>query len=475
MRLHFIDEAPLEFGRGTHVCPKAGITQFGVYDTRDNVRRERIFVGAVGTSDTLSRLKNWLDRCSNPIPPPVESRQPNLYPGFCGFNVGSGFEAQFILEDEITRPLFNSDIKRILKIRKWNERVNEAVEMYYQEVKFLVQNRTVDVIVCVIPTDLYKKIARKEKVPVAEPATEEEPDDLIETNFRRALKARAMHLGKPLQLMREFSLESNPKTQQDDATKAWNFCTALYYKASPATVPWKLITNINRPSVCYVGIGFYRSRDKRVLNTSLAQIFDELGNGVILRGTPVDLNKDDRQPHLNSEQSYELLRKALEEYELALGNTPGRLVMHKSSNYTKAELDGFREATSEVRVRTTDFVTVLDTDMRLFREGIYPPYRGTHIELDRNTHLLYTRGAVKYFKTYPGSYIPQPIEIRVVESDESPSVICQEILGLTKMNWNNTQFDRKYPITIECARKVGEIMKYLGEHERPQIRYSHYM
>ena len=275
-----------------------------------------------------------------------------------------------------------------------------------------------------------------------------------------------MHLGRPLQLMRELSLESNAKTQQDDATKAWNFCTALYYKANPATVPWKLITNINRPSICFVGIGFYRSRDRRILNTSLAQIFDELGNGVILRGTPVELSKNDRQPHLTREQAYDLLKTALSEYETALGNSPGRLVMHKSSNYTENELDGFREATEESRIRSTDFVTILDTDIRLFREGIYPPYRGTHIELDAKTHLLYTRGAVKYYRTYPGMYIPQPIEIRVVESDESPGTICQEILGLTKMNWNNTQFDRKYPITIECARKVGEVLKYLDEHAK---------
>ena len=274
--------------------------------------------------------------------------------------------------------------------------------------------------------------------------------------------------------MKELSLDSNPKTQQDDATKAWNFCTALYYKANQ-TVPWKLTTNINRPSICFVGIGFYRSRDKKVLNTSLAQIFDELGNGVILRGTPVNIDKNDRQPHLTEQQAYELLERALGEYEFALSNSPGRLVMHKSSNYTDAEIDGFRQAATQARVKTIDFVTILDTDMRLFRGGIYPPYRGTHIELDESTNLLYTRGAVEYYMTYPGSYIPQPIEIRIVESDESPGVICQEILGLTKMNWNNTQFDGKYPITIQCARYVGQVMKYLGEHDQPQIRYSFYM
>jgi len=128
-----------------------------------------------------------------------------------------------------------------------------------------------------------------------------------------------------------------------------------------------------------------------------------------------------------------------------------------------------------MRVNSADFVTILDTKLRLLREGLYPPYRGTHIQMDYSTHLLYTRGSVKYYRTYPGRYIPQPLEIRIVDSDESPGQICKEVLGLTKMNWNNTQFDGKYPITIECARKVGQIMKYIGDDEKPQIRYSYYM
>ena len=72
-------------------------------------------------------------------------------------------------------------------------------------------------------------------------------------------------------------------------------------------------------------------------------------------------------------------------------------------------------------------------------------------------------------------YIPQPLELRVVRSDQSPAFLAKEILGLTKMNWNNTQLDGKYPITLSCARKVGEIMKYLDDNDRPQIRYGFYM
>jgi argonaute-like protein implicated in RNA metabolism and viral defense len=170
-----------------------------------------------------------------------------------------------------------------------------------------------------------------------------------------------------------------------------------------------------------------------------------------------------------------LLYSALDEYRQALGNIPARLVIHKTSNFNDAELDGFRSAVKAHKINTVDFVTIFDTSMRLLRDGQYPPYRGTHVELDENNHILYTRGSVKFYQTYPGLYIPRPLEIRLVEYDESPSIICQEILGLTKMNWNNTQFDGKYPITIECARKVGQIMKYLSEEDKPQIRYSFYM
>lgn len=79
------------------------------------------------------------------------------------------------------------------------------------------------------------------------------------------------------------------------------------------------------------------------------------------------------------------------------------------------------------------------------------------------------------YQTYPGMYIPAPLEIRIVSAVSSVKTVCREILGLTKMNWNNTQFDNKYPITIGCARKVGEIMKYLGEKDTPKESYAFYM
>ena len=217
------------------------------------------------------------------------------------------------------------------------------------------------------------------------------------------------------------------------------------------------------------------SRDYQSLNTSLAQVFDELGHGLILRGTAVDVANEDRIPHLSESQAAELLKRALEEYRVAMKTMPGRVVIHKSSKYTDEEIAGFDAAAQELRIHTVDFVTVLDARLRLFRQGNYPPYRGTLVNLNKGRHLFYTRGSVWFYETYPGMFIPEPIERRMVRSEETPLFLASELLGLTKMNWNNTQFDGKYPVTLGCARKVGEVLKYVGENERPQSRYSYYM
>ena len=72
-------------------------------------------------------------------------------------------------------------------------------------------------------------------------------------------------------------------------------------------------------------------------------------------------------------------------------------------------------------------------------------------------------------------YIPAPLEIRIVNSVSSTKTICREVLGLTKMNWNNTEFDNSMPITIQAARRVGRILKYIGTNERASPLYSSYM
>lgn len=218
MKLNFIEEPELEFGNGHHVCPRAGITEHSVYDTRRKLRRDEVHLGAVGTSEGLASLAGWLERCSRfilPAPtPPDKTPHPNLFYPFYGFNPEGGFKASFVHGDELTRPLNNQSLRDVLKIGRWNERVMAAVDLYYTEAVYLARHRAVDVIVCVLPEELYELVSKGEP-----PTTDESIVDIqnagesvdLEYNFRRLLKARAMHLNKPLQLVRENTLLGKAK------------------------------------------------------------------------------------------------------------------------------------------------------------------------------------------------------------------------------------------------------------------------
>lgn len=474
MKAEYLQEPFLYFGKGKSICPREGISNLDVYDTVQTARKDQLLIGIVGIEEDIENFKNMLKRFESFIPAYSKGKQKGLFKSFPGFNQTQGFCAKFIYDTNFDRILSPLDIKKVLNEKNHEKRILGAVDLFAENIKFLSDIKNCDLVVCIIPKTFEGKIVKENKDAEPVEGTADDNDEQeLETNFRRALKAKSMQYNTPIQLIREYVL-SNDKKSQDAATKAWNFCTALYYKGLQ-TIPWKLEVDENRPKVCYVGIGFYRSRDKKTIQTSLAQIFNENGKGVILRGTPVMEDKDDLRPHLTYEQSYSLLIDALTKYKFATGTMPGRLVLHKTSKYYEDEVSGFEDAMTKLGITEYDIVTVMETDLRFFRNGLYPPVRGSLFSLTEERFILYTRGSVHHYETYPGMYIPSPLEIRIVKRVSSVKTICREILGLTKMNWNNTQFDNKYPITIGCARKVGEIMKYLGESDIPKESYAFYM
>lgn len=475
MKLDFIFEPQLEFGNSIHFCPRKGISDFQAYDIKIKNRRKEIILGVVGTSETIEKFFNWIEQCKKSIPNKSGTRQPNLFTSFCGFNEESGFNAKIIVAKDLSKSITNQEIKEIKGIENWEKRLTVCAELYLSHINYLVADKGVDAVVCIIPNKLQKSIMKQSLNEVEDTIQNKKEEIKLETDFRRLLKAKAMQAGKPIQLILQDSLElyREKSGRQDDATKAWNFYTALYYKTNH--VPWRLIRDNSKVTTCFIGISFYRSRDKKQTHTSLAQLFDDLGNGVILRGSPVEISDEDKQPHLSEKQAFVLFSGVVKEYETIHKTTPARIVIHKTSNYNSEEMNGLHKAAMDLRINLVDYITILDSTTRLFRYGLYPIKRGTIIHIDDSTHLLFTKGSIDYYQTYPGLYVPKPIEIRIVEGDESAKTICEEVLSLTKMNWNNTQIDGKYPITIECARKVGLIMKYIPENVKPQTKYSFYM
>ncbi len=480
MKLRYIEEPSLQFGTSHHICPKSGIYTYNPFDITQ-VRPEKITIGIIGKGESVDKVLEWLESCKSHIDgKQSKTPHPNLFMNFCGFNKTIGFKCEIAYDETYLRKLNNSDIEKIIKDNNSLEgTITEITNLYLNEIKFLSKNKKPDVILCALPENLMKHIMEakpktndEEGEEIVEKDFDDEDVSKKEQNFRRNLKAKAMQYNIPIQIIRDRI--AKPTTEmQDPATIAWNFFTALYYKASGT--PWALIRKDSAQTTCYAGISFFKSRDKKSTQTSIAQIFNELGKGVILRGEEITLKKNDRTPHLDEQQAYNLLTQSLKEYYDAVKIFPKRLVLHKTSNFNEDEIYGFTEAAKELHINQIDLVSIQTSDIRLYRSGNYPPMRGTHFTMSDKHHLLYTRGSVPYYETYPGRYIPRAIEIKLASYDEAPNVICDEILALTKMNWNNTQFDRQMPITIECARNVGEILKYLTPDDNMQLKYSFYM
>jgi hypothetical protein len=111
----------------------------------------------------------------------------------------------------------------------------------------------------------------------------------------------------------------------------------------------------------------------------------------------------------------------------------------------------------------------------LFRTGQLPPLRGTSVQLDPNALLLYTRGSIPYFRTYPGMYVPQPLLLRPARDGTDLQAAGADVMALSKMNWNNAQLDERDPLTLRTADRVGAILRHVPPDAQIATRYAYYM
>lgn len=76
---------------------------------------------------------------------------------------------------------------------------------------------------------------------------------------------------------------------------------------------------------------------------------------------------------------------------------------------------------------------------------------------------------------YPGMRMPRPLMIRRHSLDTPMAEVAKEILALTKMNWNTTQFDGARPIPIRAARQVDKVLRHVPIGQRGASEYPFYM
>ena len=476
MKLHLIEEPQLAFHDSKfHVDIRAGLASFGTFDKGGDSVPRPIRLGVIGTTATVDGVRDWLERCKNGVVSD-EKKLKELRPSFPGMKE-EVFGTSLDLSDTSTRAITRHELTTALS---HSEPLARVVEIFMAHARDLAGKSGLHVLVVAPPKEVFDLGDAPRTVihdpPIDElqqPAPEEPVPSPSTLNFHDLFKAQALDLQLPCQVLRPDTYgDAKGRRLQDKATTAWNFHTALYYKAGG--VPWRLARQPSALTTCYVGVSFFRSVTGNKLMTSVAQVFDERGEGLIVQGGSASYDKDDRSPHLSQEDARELLANGLATYRREHKTLPARLVMHKSSYFNQQEKAGFQQAAKSERLEVLDLVSVRRSGTRVLRAGASPMVRGSAVIFDETSGIVYLKGTVPYFQVYPGAYIPRALELTRADGETSVADLARELIGLSKLNFNNTQFDTGDPITIRAARRVGDILKHIPGDRKINSRFRYF-
>lgn len=262
----------------------------------------------------------------------------------------------------------------------------------------------------------------------------------------------------------------------DQAKVRWWLSLGLYVKANGT--PWR--NQVVNEATAFIGLDFAVQRTnaqtKYVLGSS--QIFDSSGQSLRFLLQPIEhpvfLGKN---PFMSREDARRLIIKLKEAYFRIDGNSKlEKLVIHKVLHFTNDEMKGISEA-----VEGIENIELLQIQKysnwrairgeKNFNSKIeihgYPIQRGTVIQLDDFSFLLWTHGSVldvdvagnrrNYYQSARG--IPSPLLIRRFRGQDPIETTVREILALTKMNWNGGELYKTLPVTLDFSKLLSRYAK----------------
>lgn len=502
--LMYLSEPTLLFRHGQAMeDPRDGLSFLGPYDDAQNYG---VKYGVIGTADGIRRFKSWVSKIQGPV---SEAGMGRKRPPFPGFQAAFGIpwspqplvELVYKIEDLEKCVLLNDPHKRnfetvgfirdrILKAIRddeakpevWIVVLPEIVYQYCRPNSIVQKAVRVQASGTMRASDAQRSL--NEPFLLAQMNADAEAY-LYEPDFHNQLKGRLLEKGVLTQVVRESTVAHNeflkkngkPTHQLDNLQSqiAWNLGSAIYYKIGGR--PWKL--NGVREGVCYVGLVFKQDDKHTTSETACcaAQMFLDSGDGVVFKGNvgPWYAPKTGEY-HLSTHAANQLLSQALDSYrEKHGGKAPKEIFIHGRTMFSEAEWHGFKEAAGSasnlvgVRIYEAE-------NFRLYRQSSsMPVLRGLAWQLSERSAMLMTRGYVPRLGTYPGMEVPKPLEIEICQGEADITQVLQDILGLTKLNYNSCRFADGLPVTLKFADAVGEVLISGPGAVNAPLPFKHYI
>jgi hypothetical protein len=204
-------------------------------------------------------------------------------------------------------------------------------------------------------------------------------------------------------------------------------------------------------------------------------MFLDSGDGLVFKGAVGPWYSSDlREFHLPEKEAGSLIELVVRSYRAAHGDNPRELFIHGRTRFSDAEWAGFLSATPS----GTNLVGVRisrSQDLKLFRPNKTPVLRGTACYLSRSRALMWTMGFIPEINTYPGREVPNPLSVEVCRGDADLKVVLDDIMGLTKVNFNACIYADGLPVTLRFADAVGEILTAGPDTSGPPLPFRHYI
>jgi hypothetical protein len=480
------------------VAPHDGLALFGPYDSEQPSHPASLSYAVIGTQEGLTLAESFFDAIKKPIVNDSEKIDLRLWPNFPGYEVT--YHSKFPDAPTMALSLDSQSLTNSSMLNDPHQRASKVVEHYLEKIKVIADSdKNVSVIVCIVPEIVHKNCRPKSTIKdgLGDKITSSErkirasgqtslfdsydPETYqFSVDFRRQLKGRAMEYGIPIQIIRESTLrleDSETRGERGLTTlsdRAWNLTMTMFYKAGGQ--PWKLATA--RDGVCYVGLVF-RQLDPGSNSGSAccaAQMFLDSGDGVVFRGQDGRwYSQKDKAYHLSESAAHNLLSGLLKAYNDLGGQPLTEIFLHCHSSIDSEEFKGFQRACPEgvklvgIRVRQER------SGLRMFREGKLPVMRGSFWEIDKRTAYLWGTGYKPKISNYDGWETPAPLRIDIQHGSADIKQVAEDILALTKLNYNSCKMGDSEPVTIGFSDAVGEILVSNPTIKNPSAKFKFYI
>lgn len=458
-----IPEVALLFGsinKMPNISPIEGIVQYGPYSSPvlTALERKGVKLGIVTPSgDDAQKLFRFLGRANESI------RTENARDYIADF---PGFEKAFKISLDI--PQYNSDrceyISEHLSIKELADEICHAIDR-------INKRESQDIILIYLP--------KRWGFPIRE------ENDYEYFDLHDFVKSFCAQKG----IVTQFIAEKTTPFNTQSCRVWWWLSLAIYTKAG--YTPWVLKAIDNKSAFVGIGYAYANRKESSQIVIGCSHVYNEMGEGLSFRLNQLENPFFDKQknPYMSKDDARRVGESIIQLFYEQKNKLPQRVVIHKRTPFKSEEIEGLLLGLS--KIPTVDLLEIniasqmrfIASEFKFFEQKFnseygYPVDRGTILQDGDYGAYLWIHGCVQlpFGKYYQGKRrIPAPIYIKRHYGTTDLSTICEEILGLSKMDFNNMDLYSKMPCTINTAQKIAEIGALLNHVSNRSYDYRLFM